>query len=529
MQNQLKLKKVVGRSSSLATKSVPKKKSVVSKSKLSTTSAAKSSKRGLKKGSNVNVNLTLNHWYEACDTFRKKLKVKMSMAQFLKSSHTCDLFDGSKSQQVSFGKYLKKYDNNELKPIAMKRQRERKYVQVEEKLKAYLNLRSQKYKRDKCGISWILIHEKCLGWATELGFHEFKVSAGWIQNTLKYHNLKRIKLHGEAADMCEEEKQAVMQPWREEFHKLIEDKNVSRDRIYNADQSGCFYQKLPNVLYVDKSKEKEFKGTKQMKDKTRVTIMVCTSASGSRLPLAVIGKYKKPTCFKLLNGNDTPLPYYSQNNAWFDKEVTWWWIKNVFWPWHLEMHGDVTCILLLDNCSAHDIDMTQLPKKLIIKFLPPNVTNTHQPADMGMIASLKLGYKSLYLRILLDIFDSDGGYEQAAIRRNKQKRGCKGIHYGGKPHVLDCMEMLAKIWEGKDGKYVSDESICRCWRKADILPVTWNADINNDVGSATISVRDKTLTENDTDELCALLADVKLKAENNSIDTTSAVGKVFSD
>ena len=79
-----------------------------------------------------------------------------------------------------------------------------------------------------------------------------------------------------------------------------------------------------------------------------------------------------------------------------------------------------------------------------------------------MIASLKLGYKSLYLCILLDIFYSEGGYEQATIKKNKQKRGCKGLHYGGKSHVLDCMEMLAKIWEDKDGKYVSDESICRC-------------------------------------------------------------------
>ena len=37
------------------------------------------------------------------------------------------------------------------------------------------------------------------------------------------------------------------------------------------------------------------------------------------------------------------------------------------------------------------------------------------------------------------------------------------------------------------------------------------------------------MSETDTDELCALLADVKLKAETYSIDTTSAVGKVFSD
>ena len=37
------------------------------------------SKRGLKKGSNVNANLTLNHWYEVSEMYRNKLKVKMSM------------------------------------------------------------------------------------------------------------------------------------------------------------------------------------------------------------------------------------------------------------------------------------------------------------------------------------------------------------------------------------------------------------------------------------------------------------------
>ena len=207
------------------------------------------------------------------------------------------------------------------------------------------------------------------------------------------------------------------------------------------------------------------------------------------------------------------------------------WLLHCFWPHHRSRHGDSHCILLLDNFSAHEkiLGDSQLPKKLHLLFFPPKCTSFLQPADMGMIASLKLGYKSLYLRILLDIFDCDGGYEQAAVRRSKQKRGCKGVHYGGKPHILDCMEMLVKVWEGKDGKYVSDESICRCWRKADILPVTWNADINNDVGSATIATRDKTLSENDTDELCALLANVKLKAGINTIDTNSMVGRVFSD
>ena len=146
-----------------------------------------------------------------------------------------------------------------------------------------------------------------------------------------------------------------------------------------------------------------------MKDKTRVTAMVCTAADGYCCPLAIIGKSKRPVCFDLLCGSKTPLLYKEQSNAWFDRNVTVWWINNVFWPDHLHCNGHgVNAILILDNCTAHQIDMSLLPPNLTIMFLPPNVTSRHQPADMGMIAALKAGYKSLYLHTLLCIFDIPG-------------------------------------------------------------------------------------------------------------------------
>ena len=97
-QTQLKLKNVFAKSSSSITnKYFAREKNTVAKSKLSTTSTATLFKRGPKKGLNVNVNLTLNDWYEVCELYRKKLKVKMSMAQFLKSNLTSNLFDSTKS------------------------------------------------------------------------------------------------------------------------------------------------------------------------------------------------------------------------------------------------------------------------------------------------------------------------------------------------------------------------------------------------------------------------------------------------
>ena len=137
-------------------------------------------------------------------------------------------------------------------------------------------------------------------------------------------------------------------------------------------------------------------------------------------------------CFREARNGMSPIPYTNQKNAWFDRQITIWWIKMVLWPYHLKIHGDKPCLLLLDNCSAHKVDEGRLPPNIHILFIPPNVTNTHQPADMGMIASLKVGYKTKMLSTLLDIFDEEGGYERAKVRRDLQRVGCKGLMYGGR-------------------------------------------------------------------------------------------------
>ena len=72
-----------------------------------------------------------------------------------------------------------------------------------------------------------------------------------------------------------------------------------------------------------------------MKDKSRVTEMIDIAADGYRLPVAIIGKPKKSVCFKMLvRDEEIPFPYKNQNNAWSDKDITRWWINNVFWTHH---------------------------------------------------------------------------------------------------------------------------------------------------------------------------------------------------
>ena len=70
--------------------------------------------------------------------------------------------------------------------------------------------------------------------------------------------------------------------------KLIHEKEVGTACVFNADQNDIFYVKLPNSVYVDKNNNNNYKLTKHMKDKPRVTSMIATAADEYRLPVAII-------------------------------------------------------------------------------------------------------------------------------------------------------------------------------------------------------------------------------------------------
>jgi DDE superfamily endonuclease/Tc5 transposase DNA-binding domain len=370
------------------------------------------------------------------------------------------------------------------------------------------------YKRDKCGVSWELLKLKAIKYAQELGIQNFKASSGWLTLTMKRHN----KIGIEADDFTPEKRIQIVEDWKKaDFHPLIEKFNVPPERIYNADQTGLFYQKLPNRIYVDKSKKTGYAGAKQMKDKTRITLMVCTAADGSKVPLSIVGKPKKPQCFRLCENETPPMAYMNQISAWFDKHVTLWWIETVFIPHHRLKFGNSDCILILDSCPAHKINAALLPSWCHIIFLPPNMTSNYQPADMGMIASLKIGYKLTMLRKLLEIFDEEGGFEGAANTRRTIQRGQRGLEYGGKATILDAMLIMKNIWQA-DQRYAKEDGIRRCRRKAKILPINMNTNIDAEIGSASMSESDKTLKKEDCDQLCELMTLLKVKATNASLD-----------
>lgn len=82
-------------------------------------------------------------------------------------------------------------------------------------------------------------------------------------------------------------------------------------------QTRQVYKALPSRTLASCT-EKFAPGFKMQKQ--RLTLLVCANASGNhRLPLVVIGKSKKPRCFKQLNMNSLPVNYYVQKNAWMNQ------------------------------------------------------------------------------------------------------------------------------------------------------------------------------------------------------------------
>ena len=83
-------------------------------------------------------------------------------------------------------------------------------------------------------------------------------------------------MHGEANDMTDEEREIIMSAWRKDFHANIAEVDTIPECVWNADQTGLYYQNLPNSVYVDEANKKDYAGVKQMKYNTRITLMVRT-------------------------------------------------------------------------------------------------------------------------------------------------------------------------------------------------------------------------------------------------------------
>lgn len=292
-------------------------------------------------------------------------------------------------------------------------------------------------------VSGPLICEKALYFNEKLGGSaDFKASTGWLKNFKSRHGIRELKVEGESlsSDI------PAAESFKKTFSDFVKDSGFGREDVYNCDETGVNWKALPRKSLASRQ-ETNAPGFKVSKE--RITAMVCANASGEHaLPLLVIGKSKKPRCFKSIE--KLPLTYRAQKSAWMNSEIFTDWYKNVFIPNVKEyrkknkLKGKV--LLIMDNAPTHPSEdvLNQINKDFEVKFLPPNVTPLIQPMDQGVIEKLKRMYRKQMLRRLLLAEDNAESV----------------VQFSKKLNLKDSSYMLADSWD-----LLTEENLKKAWNK----------------------------------------------------------------
>lgn len=231
---------------------------------------------------------------------------------------------------------------------------------------------------------------------------EFNASSGWLHRFKSRHGIRELSIQGEKLSGDSE----AVAEFRKTFKAFITENQLSTEQIYNADETGLYYRRLPSKSLASEN-EKSAPGYKIGKE--RLTILCAANSAGThKLKLSVIGKAKKPRCFKGLDVNFLPVDYFDQKGAWMERDIFEKWFKQNFVPAVSEHLTSISlpkkAVLLIDNAPSHPLELNLISDDGQIKamFLPPNVTSLCQPMDQCVIASMKNYYRFHFMKRLVE-------------------------------------------------------------------------------------------------------------------------------
>lgn len=135
----------------------------------------------------------------------------------------------------------------------------------------------------------------------------FSASDGWFTG---FKDRYQIRLKSVSGELLSSDFEAI-EPFKLDLDQKIKELKLSKDQIYNADETALFWRMLPEKTYVS-ANEKCITGRKKAKE--RITVLLCSNASGShKLKPLVVGKAKNPRAFK---GRSVPVHYRNSSSAW---------------------------------------------------------------------------------------------------------------------------------------------------------------------------------------------------------------------
>ncbi|GBL86580.1 Tigger transposable element-derived protein 1 [Araneus ventricosus] len=253
---------------------------------------------------------------------------------------------------------------------------------------------------------------------------EFSGSKGWLERFKKRFSLCNAKIRGEVA--ITDEKAATEYP--KEFSKIIQDGAYTPDQVFNANEMGLFWKKMPRRTYLSQS-ERSNAGFKASKE--RITVLLCSNASGDYLmkPM-VISRSLNPRAMKSLDKGNLPVYWKADNKTCVTVPIFRDWFYNCFVSdvelYVKEKNLSFKVLLLIDSAPRHPTDLHHDNVKVV--FLPPNTASLIQPLERSIFTTFNAYYIKHIFKRIVDEVNSGNTLSVTRVWENYS--------------IVDCVELI---------------------------------------------------------------------------------------
>ena len=238
----------------------------------------------------------------------------------------------------------------------------------------------------------------------------FKASRGWFANFKKRSGIHSVVRHGDAASSDTK----AAEDYLKTFAELIEAEGYVPQQVFNCDETGLFWKKMPKRTCIT-AEEKKMPGHKPMKD--RLTLTLCANASGDcKIKPLLVYHSENPRAFKShkIFKEKLQVMWRANPKAWVTRQFFVDWVNLVFGPsvkkYLLENNLPLQALLVLDNAPAHppnlEDDILEEFSFINVLYLPPNTTPLLQPMDQQVIANFKKLFTKHVFRRCFDVTEN---------------------------------------------------------------------------------------------------------------------------
>lgn len=248
------------------------------------------------------------------------------------------------------------------------------------------------------------------GYTTDQIFNVNEANRGWFDKFKKTSHLRNFKVQGEAA---------AAESFPQDLAKIIDDCGYTKDQIFNVDETGLFWKKMPSRTFIAKE-EKTTPGFKPAKD--RMTLLLGANASGTlKLKPMLIYRLENPGALK--NYVKTRLPVHWRSNAKVSVTAALFeeWFDSCFVPevkdYCKEKKVPFKILLLLDGAPGHPRRLDDLHPNVQVVFLPTNTASLLQPMDQCVTAAFKLYYLRRTFGKCIRAIDAEEGSGKEGVRK----------------------------------------------------------------------------------------------------------------